>query len=1295
MRFLSTVRVWSVLCAGVVGLFSCMPVFSQVNQGRILGAVTDQSGGVIVGAIVTVTDTERGISRTLMTDDSGEYNAPNLTPGTYAVRGQAKGFKALERPNILLEVGHEIRVDLSLQPGEQTQTVTVTEAVPLVETTNATLGGTLSHESIIDLPLNGRNYQNLLMLRPGTVVNPGGNERQSTNGLRGTDNVYLVDGLANDEVYTGLSMLNAPTLAGDVGVILPMDSIQEFGTSANNKAETGLKPGGVVNVGIKAGTNDFHGSAFAFGRGTNFNARNFFNTPVYGGCQPNQIVNGACPLTPISLEQWGATLGGPIKKDKLFWFAAYEQQLYTVGQALPNSTPVVCGGGTPGCGLASPNPQVSFTDALNSLIASGKTVGPTAGTNIAAYSLLLAGCPTSLPATPTAVCTGGLFAPNMGANGTTFQPNLLSNNRSDNGVAKISYRMNDRNSIEGTFYFGNNSALFNDSSVESRTQWESLQSVRSILGAGSWTWTPSSNVVNELRAGYARYGQKFDADDIGIPVTNYVSPSDGKNYSINTGVTNPAFTGFPLVAITGFNMRLGGSWPKYIGPDNSSQFLDHISLLRGRHAIKFGGEINRLQFNGAATTNSRGLLSFGATNATAVQDYFTGTVATGATIPSILSGDPFRSVHNFQYAAFVQDDWRIRPRITVNLGVRYEINTVLVESFSRFGNFIPNVGPVQVGSGFTKPYNPDYNDVSPRLGIAWDIQGNGKTVLRAGGSLIYSQIPYISLLGPGNGIGLGTVGTGDATQVAGVTTSGKGNISVAQATPTINWNGSTLGGATIFPASALGGTGTPIVCGDGLAKGTVVNGVTLAAADASPCNMPGVDQNLRTPYVSTWTLDFQRAITSKISLDVAYVGTHGTKLLGFLDINQPPVGAGWIGNASGLTTLASCITATNAATYTTLSSFKSTLPGTSSTCQPSATAAAEHVNRPYTISCPAPIGRGIGNNVCLPFWQTDTIISNIDDSNYNALQVALTGRPTHGLSFNVAYTWSHALDDASSNFGITTAPDSTNPKHLQYGPSSFDRRNVLNISTTYQFPDKKTPLQLLEGWSLNSIVSLRGGTPWSPSSGDFSGTGDLGSFWNFVGNPNDFRATGPHDVKSDLNFLLPGNPAMAAQDPTHNYAINNAACTALATKEIGPSVPLTVGGTPVPTNGITSLENLGCYVQGSSVLLPPAYGTWPQNSRGIFRGPSFHIWDLSITKNIKIRERVAVQFRGEFFNVLNHPTFTNPAGSGVNPTSTLFSGSAPPNEFGSAAQTLDAGGQNPVVGAGGARSIQLGLKISF
>ena len=310
------------------------------------------------------------------------------------------------------------------------------------------------------------------------------------------------------------------------------------------------------------------------------------------------------------------------------------------------------------------------------------------------------------------------------------------------------------------------------------------------------------------------------------------------------------------------------------------------------------------------------------------------------------------------------------------------------------------------------------------------------------------------------------------------------------------------------------------------------------------------------------------------------------------------------------------------------------------------------------------------------------------------MQVALTGRPDHGVSYNVAYTWSHALDYASSNFGIATVPDNTNYKHLQYGPSTFDRRHSFNFSTTYKLPEKKSPLQLLEGWAVNSIVTLRGGTPWTPTAGDLSGTGDGGSFWNFYGNPDDFRARGPLDGNtrgSKTFFYRAGTAAMAAADPVHEYAVNNPDCTRLAAAQVGSSVPLTAGGPAVATNGMTSLINLGCYESGSSVLLPPAYGTWPQNTRGIFRGPSFKIWDVSVTKNMKITERVSAAFRAEFFNVLNHATFNNPI---INPTATIVT-QAPPNQFGSSNQTLDAGGQNPVVGAGGPRSMQLGLKLTF
>jgi len=274
-------------------LLISLPLFSQANAGRILGSVTDQTGGVMAGAAVTVTDVQRGISRILTTDQAGEYAAPGLLPGTYTVRVEANGFKTSEHTGILLEVGKDIRVDLSLRPGARSDKITITGELPIVEITSATLGGTMSNQIINDLPLNGRNYQNLLPLRPGIVIYPGGGGwTQSTNGLRPDDNVYLIDGLANNEPWTGMSIVNGETLAGDASTILPLDAIHEFNTEENPRAEYGWKPGGVVNVGLKSGTNSLHGTAYVFGRDGALDARNYFNP-------------APAPKYPIALEQVG------------------------------------------------------------------------------------------------------------------------------------------------------------------------------------------------------------------------------------------------------------------------------------------------------------------------------------------------------------------------------------------------------------------------------------------------------------------------------------------------------------------------------------------------------------------------------------------------------------------------------------------------------------------------------------------------------------------------------------------------------------------------------------------------------------------------------------------------------------------------------------------------------------------------------------------------------------------------------------------------------------------------------
>src|SRR6201998_3298371 len=288
--------------AEIFGAVICTCLFpiillSQVNQARLLGSVNDQSGAVIAGASNTITDVQKNVSRTLTTDSAGEYVAPTLDPDTYTTRVEFKGFKTFTRQGMQLAVGQEARVDVTLQPGEQTQTVTVTEALPLVETTSATLTGNISNQTINDLPLNGRNYVNLLTLRPGYVNLPGGGGgNQAGMGLRPGDNFFLLGGLNIYEWTKGQQIVNGYGPAGDAQTILPIDAIQEFNIQQNPKAEFGWKPGVQVNLGLKSGTNNIHGTAYAFGRDGSWDAANFFQPPTE-------------PKPPLSFEQFGATAG--------------------------------------------------------------------------------------------------------------------------------------------------------------------------------------------------------------------------------------------------------------------------------------------------------------------------------------------------------------------------------------------------------------------------------------------------------------------------------------------------------------------------------------------------------------------------------------------------------------------------------------------------------------------------------------------------------------------------------------------------------------------------------------------------------------------------------------------------------------------------------------------------------------------------------------------------------------------------------------------------------------------------
>jgi hypothetical protein len=1151
---------------------------SQTNTGRILGTVSDSTGAAIKGATVTLTDVARGTTRVLTTDDAGAYTAPNLIPSTYKVRAEASGFKVVERTDIQLEVAKDVIIDVTLPPGDVSQTVLVSGGVPLLDTTSATLGGTLSNKEINDLPLNGRNYENLLQLRPGVVRYPGGGfSTTSTNGLRAEDNAYLIDGLFNSEPFSGQSIVNGAGIAGDSATILPVDSIQEFNVQENPPAEYGWKPGAIVNVGLKTGTNQIHGSAYAFGRDTPLDARNYFN----------QV--GAVKQ-PRNLEQFGGTVGGPIIKQRLFYFGGYEGQRYTVGNIgqLQTYTTVPLPSAANCTFITAGDCTASIPDAIADVYA-GSLLGQNHG--VSPVSLAVAGC-TFVPPN-TVSCNGKGFPANLGTNPvdpTLINFGLPNTVRADNAVGKVDFHLNDRHSITGRYFFGNNSGTVSDAG-QLQPQWLTQIHTRAQVFGVNWTYVPGSRWVNEVRFGYNRlYQPTFTAD--------HNTPASA--YGLNTGVTNPLYGGLPRINVFPFYIfpqELGGfNWPKIQGPDDRFQFVDHIAYTRGRHALKFGAELHRDSFSGAAYGGSRGRVKFvggGAwttgNGSSGLEDFFAG-VPTNATQ---LVGDPTRHIHNWGYAAFAQDDFRITRNLTLNFGLRYELNTVVKEDHNLLGNFDPNLGLLQVGKQISSPYNGDHNNFAPRVGFAWDVFGKGTTVLRGGGGVMYETINWESFLALNNSLGISTIPTG----AAGVSPGG-GTISVGTVFfpgSSLNWDPAITGiPGTVFPT-------TPIDCG------------------ANPCSIMGINRNLRTPFVANWTLSLQHAFNESLAMEIAYVGNHGFDLVNILDLNQAPAGSGWTPAA---------------------------------VAAGAADSNAEQAARPFATK--------------FPFLANVYQMGNLYRSNYNGLQATLTARNYHGLSAVAGYTWSHALDQVGANWdfgaGLGLPSDSTQPNR-EYASSDFDIRHRFTLSATYLVPGKKSFAQLLEGWQINSIVTLASPQPFGvmDAGTDISGSGALNDRWNFFGNTQDFKST-PTGIP-----FFPGT--------------SNPVCLAQAQS---------LDGGP---GGLTSqaLGLFGCYANRSSILIPPALGSFGQIGRNIFRDTGFRNWDFSVAKNWTFHERFGAQFRVEFFNILNHPNFANPFGGqngwAHNDPST--------GSFGCACATPDVAASNPVIGSGGSRAIQLGLKLNF
>ena len=1119
-----------------LGLSVNFSLMAQTSEGRILGSVVDPSGAVVAHAKVTITNTATGAARSITTTAAGEYTAPNLEPGPYVVVVEAPGFQKAQHTAVTLEVAKDVPIDFKLVTGAITETMTVSGEAPMVDTTSDVLGGTFSNEAINELPLLGRDFQNLVILQPGIQRSPGGGFLSiNANGNRPEDNNFVVDGLDDNDAYYGTTVINAEGVEGTPATHLPIDAIQEFNIQSSPEAQYGLKPGAIINVGIKSGTNSFHGSAYYFNRNAALDARNWFNP-------------GPNPVAALNLNQFGASAGGPIIKNKLFIFGNYEGVRDKVGN--PGTVDVPVTGSLATASNPTGDPTTSIADAF-------AECGP-GGTQ--PYG----------PCTTTSQTLAKLLPFNPGAS-TTLNLDLNNLNREDNGILKLDYHLSDKSTLVGTYLIGDSVQTEEDTTVTNPLFLSQSYTRAQVLGGG-WIWTPTARLTNQFRIGYNRFWQKVVQAD---------SNTNPNVFGLNTGVTDPINFGLPEIRIGGFSTshQLGGNeaWPLYTTPNQTLQFTDNATYITGRHSLNFGGE-----FRTGSTDNVRNTFGSGEIRFSGLEQFVAGDVRSSGNF--VFVGSSHRVVSQKSFGLFVEDNWRVTPRLTVNAGLRYDLSLPIHEQNNLLSNFDPAVGLVQVGKQISKPYNTDYNNFSPRLSVAFDPKGNGRTVIRAGAGIIY-EIPHISVyIGQNN-----TNASGLALNPTGVTGAPTGA------------GGGTIAAATISPdpgmMSAAWASGAPVF-GDLSISNLACSDPTVS--DGTACPVFETAKNLVTPYVINWNFNIEKALWQDAALTVAYVGNKGDKLYSIRDINQNIYANDSAGN--------------------------------------------EQTGRPF-------YGQ-------FPTLSNIYILANGDNSIYHGLQVTLKQRTHKGLYFVAGYTWAHAIDDSSSNrqFNIQ---DSFNPAAERSNADS-DIRHRFTLAATYELPAKPGYAQLLEGWRLNGIFTVQGGSPifFYDSTNDIGGTGASNDRWNITGSPSNIHWS--KDIP--IPYI---DPSTFTTDSSGHVIGGNAQCIAAA----GPSA-------------VDQLANFGCYVEGGTAITPPAPGTFGDMRRNVVYGPGFVNLDFSVIKVFKFGDRFRLEARGEVFNILNHPNFADPDHD-------LSDGAT----LGLAQFTPDIAASNPVIGSGGSRHIQLGAKI--
>jgi Carboxypeptidase regulatory-like domain/TonB-dependent Receptor Plug Domain len=1343
--------------AALIALNAPFALAQTASTGALTGTVTDPSGAVIAKAVVVLTNIDTGQSRSVTTDANGSYKFSLIPPGNYSVSFSASGFKTLEVPRIAVNVTETPVLNRSLQVGAQTQQVTVESTAETIQTQNATVGTLVSGKEITDLPLSGRNYTQVIDLSPGVVANVAsasavGNGTQdiNVNGMGSDQNNYMMDGVSQTNYGSG----GAAQSGNFPGIAIPNpDSIQEFKIQTSQyDAQYGRNPGASVNVVTKGGTNSFHGDVWEFFRNSYFDGNDLFN-------KATEAAQGL-PNKPQALDQneFGGTLGGPVKKDKLFFFGSYQglRQKNGIGSngfgsALSNDLTLLpfnepdgtrqdqagsihenWNPASPMCNYVTYRGYLGCAFANNLGFGTLQTVNPpdqTNPSNDAVTNINLIAVNLLRAKTPGAVgpYNNGFYFPSQlyknGApvcvwsvqNCTLPEISIPIIAKEDQYIANADYVISSKQTLSERYFFSKDPILQsfnclgvfnpNNQCMPGAPENATFTAHNAVL---KLTSVFSANVVNEFHVAFIREttnavpGNYVSACSVGIsPVILQGAPCSSPTETF-PGV-NPILTQVPTFSLLGVG-GTGGGWNQggnfFASATNYFNTFDEADTLswnHGRHALRFGAEVERVQYNW--TLPARGGESF--LNIADMLTSSSGSAATGtaATPNGLLAnfqgmGRPNGNYHAARanaISAFVEDDIKVSPRLTLNLGMRWEYDGYPSDSTGLFTNTWPSAAAlVNTGSFFlgdqvagcsSFPCSATPNQVGTLAGFV--VQSNynpnvkqcGDYVTPVACGLVAPAGVFPGYVGGATGVYFNTNKTlvhgapiynfgpriGLAWQPIGskfVVRAGYGifyDRVYANLLENNNGGNPPYSGSipTPFPVNSqsldipdpqvgtIGWTPRTLMVGNGNAT----DGATTVTTIQGTTGIGGSSDSefLSVPLIQEYNLDLQYEVAHDWVVELGYVGSHGTHLY---DWNRPiNVALLAAGGANG--------PGPNDPQNADMLIPVNSLPfnDTANT-------------NPVTRISNNTIGNIPGRVSYLGFGTGSVANTNtLGDSLYNSLQAVLRHQFSHGLLLQASYTWSKLITNVNSSIsgaGIAAGGNvlsgnagANNPLDLgqQYGLAAFNRPQRLVVAYSYDFPYKRTDGfegHLLSGWTLSGVTTIQDGAPFTviDSAGGViyygtRGPGTAATPFGSSGSRAELASAGACTVKgcsSTVPYATPGGMVSRLGGVFGGPGYINPAAFAPA------------GGEPC----------IGGTVVGSCAASGGASG-WGNSGTGIMSGPGQHNWDMSLIKNTKVTEGTSLQFRAEFYNIWNHPQF-NPPNNNVNSASfgQISSSSVPP-----------------------------------